>query len=263
MSESSARSGSSDNSNGHASKRTVLITGAGHGIGAASARLFAAVGDDVVVTDIDTASAAIVAEDIRAVGGLATSHSLDVGDPEAWQALSLELRASNRPPAVIVNNAFFQVGGVAHEQSEGDWSKQLSVTLSSVYRAMHTFHDTLTAARGSMVNVSSVHGVLAWSEQPAYAAAKGGLISLTRQLSVDYAPHVRVNVVLPGAIQTRQWNHQSLEDRERAQRQATLQRLGTPEEVASVIQFLAGDGASYITGASLVVDGGMTTTLGA
>lgn len=243
--------------------RTVLITGAAHGIGAASASMFAASGDDVVVADIDMDAAAAVAEEICSAGGAATGNFLDVSDPEAWQALSRQLRASNRPPAVIVNNAFFQIGGVAHEQTEDNWSKQLSVTLSSVYRAMHTFHDTLTEARGSMVNVSSVHGVLSWAEQPAYAAAKGGLISLTRQLSLDYAPHVRVNAVLPGSIETRQWNHQSSHDRELAGRQATLQRLGKPEEVASVIQFLAGDGASYVTGASLLVDGGMTTTLGA
>ncbi|WP_255559997.1 SDR family NAD(P)-dependent oxidoreductase [Salinibacterium sp. M195] len=243
--------------------RTVLITGAGHGIGAACARMFAAAGDDVVVSDIDTAAAVAIAEEIRAAGGSATGNFLDVSDPAAWQALSRELRCAARLPTVIVNNAFFDVAGVAHEQSEDNWSKQLSVTLSSVYRAMHTFHDTLTAAHGNMVNVSSVHGVLAWTEQPAYAAAKGGLISLTRQLSVDYAPHVRVNVVLPGSIQTRQWDHQGAAELELAARQATLQRLGTPEEVASVIQFLAGDGASYITGASLLVDGGMTTTLGA
>ena len=242
--------------------RTVLITGAGNGIGAATARTFANGGDDVVVTDIDADAAAAVADEIRAAGGTATGNFLDVADPEAWQALSRELRAANRPPAVIVNNAFFQVAGVAHKQTEDNWNKQLSVSLSSVYRAMHTFHDTLTDARGSMVNVSSVHGVLSWVEQPAYGAAKGGLISLTRQLSLDYAPHVRVNVVLPGAIETRQWDHQSPEELELAGRQATLQRLGTPEEVASVIQFLASEGASYITGASLLVDGGMTTTRG-
>lgn len=241
--------------------RTVLITGAAHGIGAAAARTFAAAGDDVVVTDIDVDGAEAVAAEIRAAGGSATGNFLDVGDPEAWDSLSRELRSANRPPAVIVNNAFFQVSGAAHEQSETDWNKQLSVTLSSVYRAMHTFHDTLTAARGSMVNVSSVHGVMSWAEQPAYGAAKGGLISLTRQLSLDYAPHVRVNVVLPGSIETRQWRTQSAEAHELASRQATLQRLGKPEEVASVIQFLASEGASYVTGASLLVDGGMTTTL--
>ncbi|MGV8876944.1 MAG: SDR family NAD(P)-dependent oxidoreductase [Rhodoglobus sp.] len=241
--------------------RTVLITGAGHGIGAATARAFAAAGDDVVVTDIDTTAAAAVADDIRATGGNATGNFLDVADPTAWQHLSGELRAAERPPAVIVNNAFFQVAGAAHTQNENDWNKQLSVSLSSVYRAMHTFHDTLTAARGSMVNVSSVHALVAWADQPAYGAAKGGLISLTRQLSLDYAPHVRVNVVLPGSIETRQWNDQAPEAHELAKRQATLQRLGRPEEVASVIHFLASEGASYITGSSLLVDGGMTSTL--
>jgi|SRR5664279_1813297 len=244
-------------------KRTVLITGAAHGIGAATARTFAASGDDVVVTDIDTEAAGAVAEEIRAAGGTATGNILDVADPEGWEALSRELRAANRLPAVVVNNAFFQVRGAAHEQAEDSWNKQLSVSLSSVYRAMHTFHDTLTKARGSMVNVSSVHGVLSWAEQPAYGAAKGGLISLTRQLSLDYAPHVRVNVVLPGAIETRQWDHQGKDDHDLARKQATLQRLGKPEEVATVIQFLASEGASYVTGASLLVDGGMTTSLGA
>jgi len=126
--------------------RTVLITGAAHGIGAASARLFAAGGDDVVVTDIDTDAAMTLADEIRAAGGTATGHFLDVAQPEAWQGLSRELRAANRPPAVIINNAFFQVRGVAHEQTENNWNTQLSVTLSSVYRAMHTFHDTLTSA---------------------------------------------------------------------------------------------------------------------
>lgn len=242
--------------------RCILITGAAHGIGAASARLFAAAGDDVVVADLDTDAALAVAAEICAAGGTATGHFLDVAEPEAWQALSRELRTVDRLPAVIVNNAFFQIAGAAHEQTEENWSKQLSVTLSSVYRAMHTFHDTLTTARGSMVNVSSVHGVLSWAEQPAYGAAKGGLISLTRQLSLDYAPHVRVNVVLPGSIDTRQWAHQSHEAYEAAERQTTLRRLGRPEEVASVIQFLASDDASYVTGASLVVDGGMTAAVG-
>ncbi|MGV8911431.1 MAG: SDR family NAD(P)-dependent oxidoreductase [Rhodoglobus sp.] len=243
--------------------RTVLITGAARGIGAATARMFASQGDDVVVTDIDADAAETVAEEIRAAGGTATGNFLDVSEPEAWEALSRGLRAAHRLPAVIVNNAFFEVAGIAHEQTEDNWNRQLSVSLSSVYRSMRTFHDTLTAARGSMVNVSSVHGVLSWAEQPAYGAAKGGLISLTRQLSVDYAPHVRVNVVLPGSIETRQWDHQSAAELKLAARQATLQRLGRPEEVASVIQFLASEGASYITGASLLVDGGMTTTLGA
>jgi len=242
-------------------KRIVLITGAGNGIGAATARTFAAQGDDVVVTDIDLDAAVAVAAQIVDIGGTATAHRLDVSNPQAWADLAATLREQSREPAVLVNNAFYQVAGAAHELSEPDWNRQLSVTLSGVYRSMHTFHDSLAAAGGSMVNVSSVHALVAWPNQPAYAAAKGGLVALTRQLSVDYAPAVRVNAVLPGSIHTRVWDTVSDADKSAAVRQATLGRLGNPEEVASVIVFLASEGASYVTGTTIVVDGGQTSTL--
>lgn len=237
-------------------KRTVLITGAGNGIGAATARAFGAAGDDVVVTDISLADAQAVAASIPH----ATAHMLDVSDSDSWSAISAELRATNRPPAVIVNNAFVHVSAPAHELAEEDWNRELSVTLSGVYRSMRTFHDTLTAARGSMVNVSSVHALVAWPGHPAYAAAKGGIVALSRQLSFEYAPHIRVNSVLPGSILTRVWDSVDHEGLAAAVRQASLGRLGRPEEVASAILFLASDAASYITGTSLVVDGGQTST---
>jgi NAD(P)-dependent dehydrogenase (short-subunit alcohol dehydrogenase family) len=238
--------------------RTVLITGAGNGIGAATARAFGAAGDDVVVTDVNVDDAAAVA---ASIGGSATFHRLDVSDPSAWAAISTQLRAAGRPPAVIVNNAFLHLPGAAHEIDEEQWNRELSVTLSSVYRSMRTFHDTLTAAKGSMVNVSSVHALVAWPGHPAYAASKGGIIALTRQLSFEYAPDVRVNAVVPGSIETRVWDGVDSEGRAAAIRQSTLGRLGRPEEVASAILFLASAAASYITGTSLVVDGGQTSTV--
>ncbi len=241
--------------------RTVLVTGAGNGIGAAAARAFALAGDDVVVTDIDGVAAEGVAAQIREKGGRASSHALDVADPSAWDAISDDLRRADRAPAVVVNNAFLLIARAAHELDEDDWNRQIGVTLSAVYRSMHTFHDTLTAARGSMVNVASVHSLVAWPRHPAYAAAKGGVIALSRQLSVEYAPHVRVNCVLPGSIETRIWDAVDEAGREEAARQATLGRFGRPEEVAAAIVFLASEGASYITGASLVVDGGQTTRI--
>jgi len=236
--------------------RAVLITGAGNGIGAATARAFGAAGHDVVVTDISLADATAVAASIPG----ASAHRLDVSDSSSWQALSTELRASNRPPAVIVNNAFVHVNAAAHDLAEDQWNHELSVTLSSVYRSMHTFHDTLTAAKGSMVNVSSVHALVAWPGHPAYAAAKGGIVALSRQLSFEYAPDIRVNSVLPGSIATRVWDGVDQAGQEAAVRQASLGRLGRPEEVASAILFLASDAASYITGTSLVVDGGQTSS---
>lgn len=239
--------------------RTVLVTGAGNGIGAATAREFAAGGDDVVVTDIDLSAALNVAQSITEAGGLATAHLLDVSSAESWSAISVELRSSSRAPEVIVNNAFLQSPGAAHDVDEGDWNRALSVTLSAVYRSIHTFHDTLIASGGSVVNVASVHALIARPRQAGYAAAKGGIVSLTRQLSLDYAPAVRVNCVIPGAIQTRAWDSAPAPDLESAVAHIALGRFGRPEEVASVIQFLASEGATYITGAAIVVDGGQST----
>lgn len=243
------------------SSRPVFITGAGSGIGAATASAFAAAGHDVIVTDIDGERAAAVATGIVAAGGAATGHPLDVAAPEAWDALAAELRQAGRAPAVVVNNAYTLVDAPAHEQTESDWNRQLSVTLSSVYRSMRAFHESLDAAGGSVVNVGSVHALVAWPLRPAYAAAKGGVVALTRQLSIDYAPRVRVNCVLPGSILTKVWDGVDDTGREAAARQASLGRLGRADEVASAILFLAGDGASYITGTTLVVDGGQTSSV--
>ncbi len=124
---------------------------------------------------------------------------------------------------------------------------------------MHTFHSDLVASKGAVVNVSSVHAIAARPARPAYAAAKGGVVALTRQLSVDYAPDVRVNCVIPGSIETRVWQGDIGTDRAKAASLISLGRMGRPEEVASAIVFLASEGASYITGESLVVDGGQST----
>lgn len=241
--------------------RVVLITGAGHGIGAATSQAFAKAGDDVVVTDVDEHAAREVADALRADGHAATAHRLDVSSDEEWAALSADLRAQGRPPAVVVNNAFRNTVAPAHLLDSGTWSGILDVTLGGVHRSIRTFHDTLTDARGAVVNVASVHALFAWPGHPAYAAAKGGIIALTRQLSLEYAPHVRVNAVLPGSILTRVWDGVDTAGYDAALRQATLGRFGRPEEVAAVIVFLAGDGASYVTGVALPVDGGMTTTV--
>lgn len=238
-------------------QRFVLITGAGNGIGRAAAHAFAESGDAVLVTDIDEAAAARVAEQVAHGGGSASSYRLDVSSASEWQALANRLEREDKRVAVIVNNAFALDPRPADDLEEASWSHQLSVSLSSVYRSLRAFHAELSDG-GSIINVSSVHAFLGFPGHPAYAAAKGGIISLTRQLAVEYAPNIRVNAVVPGSIDTRVWDTVSEEGRIAAARNIPLGRLGQPEEVAAAILFLASPAASYITGTTLLVDGGLT-----
>ncbi len=238
--------------------RQVLVTGAGNGIGRAAAAAFAAVGDDVIVTDIDEAASTAVAEEIIRAGGLATAHRLDVSSDAEWSRLVEGLDRTGRRVSVVVNNAFALEVAAAHRLDEASWSHQLSVSLSSVYRSMRAFHDALVATAGVVVNVASVHALQGFPGHPAYAAAKGGILALTRQLAVEYAPTIRVNAVVPGSIDTRVWDAVSDAARADAAQRIPLGRLGSAREVAAAIVFLASPEASYITGTSLVVDGGLT-----
>ena len=149
----------------------------------------------------------------------------------------------------------------AHETDEAAWQQQLSVNLTSVYYSVRTFHAQLSAAQGSIVNVASVHAIAGAPGHAAYAASKGGVTALTRQLSAEYAPGIRVNAVLPGPILTRTWDGVPDDFQEMIAAGTAMKRLGCAEEVAAAIVFLASAGASYITGAELLIDGGQRTAM--
>ncbi|MFD8976904.1 MULTISPECIES: SDR family NAD(P)-dependent oxidoreductase [Streptomyces] len=240
------------------SGQTAVVTGAASGIGAACAARFAAEGAAVLVSDIADEAGEAVAAAIRADGGRAAYVRCDVSSEEDWNALREEAHTRFGPVGILHSNAFTHTPAAVHELPVALWDREMAVNLRALYLATRTFLDDLRAERGSVVATSSVHADFGLPGYPAYAAAKGGLCALVRQLAVEYGPDVRFNSVLPGPILTDVWNDVDEEGRRMSAAATALARLGRPEEVASAVAFLASADAAYITGTNLVVDGGWT-----
>jgi len=236
----------------------VVVTGGGSGIGAATSRRFAAEGATVVVADISADAAAAVAAEIEDKGGSALPIRCDVSSAADWAAMAEHVESRFGGLNVVHNNAATVTIKPAHELEEAEWERQIGVNLTSVYLSVRAFLPSLRRSRGCIVNTSSVHAMLGFPGRSAYAASKGGMVSLTRQLAVDYGPEVRVNAVLPGPILTPPWKAESDEYIDLTLRSTPAGRLGTPAEVAAAVCFLASSEASYISGATLLVDGGFS-----
>jgi 3-oxoacyl-[acyl-carrier protein] reductase len=244
-------------------KPTALITGAGIGIGAATARAFADAGYRVIVTDILEGEGRSVAGDIES-GGEAEYRHLDVTNTDEVDAVVSTVQDRYGPLHAVVANA-----GIAHrvpltELTDEKWDHTHDVDLKGVMRVCRAAAPAMRAAgRGSMIAVSSIMGVAyGWDEHVQYSAAKAGVVGLVRGLAVELARDgIRVNGIAPGYIRTAQAlsEEHSLgpEGLERAAEFIPMGRVGEPEDVADVIVFLASEEARYITGQVLVVDGGL------
>ncbi|GIG62906.1 3-oxoacyl-ACP reductase [Longispora fulva] len=238
------------------SGQVALVTGSASGIGAACARRLAAEGAAVALMDV--ADTTVLCREIEAAGGRALSVAADVSTEAGWAAASGAARAAFGPVGILVSNAFVVEVAPAHELSRDSWDRQLAVCLTGAFLGVRALLADLRETRGSVVLVSSVQAQVGIPGHPAYAAAKGGLVSLGRQLAVEYGPEIRVNTVVPGPILTPTWDRVPPDERERSVAQTVLGRFGEPAEVASAVAFLASADAAYVTGASLVVDGGWT-----
>ncbi|HVK22099.1 MAG TPA: SDR family NAD(P)-dependent oxidoreductase [Actinokineospora sp.] len=237
--------------------KVAVVTGAASGIGAATAHRLAAEGAAVVVADITDDAGQEVAAKIRAAGHRAEFVHCDVSEEDDWLALRDRVDEMFGPLDLLCSNASTQAVIPAHELHRAEWDRHIAVNLTPLYLGVRTFVDDLRAQRGNVVAISSVHAQFGLPGFPGYAAAKGGLCALVRQLAVEYgSARVRVNAVLPGPILTPVWDDVDEEGRRQSAEATALVRMGAPEEVAAAVAFLASDDAAYITGANLVVDGG-------
>ena len=245
--------------------KVAIVTGAGAGIGRATAEAFAAEGAAVVAADWDEPAAQAVVAAITADGGRALAVHADVSQDSDAARIAAATRDAFGGIDILFNNAAIQTYGSVWELPEEAWDRTIGVNLKSIYLvSRHCIPVMMEGGGGSIINTASVQGLASQRNVAAYAAAKGGVISLTRNMALDLGGHnIRVNSVCPGAIDTPllRWASDlfggEAEDTDDMGAMHALGRVGQPEEVAKIVLFLASDDASFCTGGAYLVDGGL------
>lgn len=251
---------------GRLSGKIALVTGGASvpGLGSATAIRFAREGATVFVTDLDGEGAQNVARTIADVGGVATGLAHDVTSQDDWDRVFASIETAHGRLDVLVNNAGIAVLKMFADLSWEDWQRQNSVNLDSVFHGTRRAVALMrrTGTKGSIINISSIGGIVGVPACSAYAAAKGGVRMFSRTVAIECAREdIRVNSVHPGMIKTNMMGGAQTDNADNYDgltQSIPMGRLGEPDDIANINLFLASDEARYITGAEFVVDGGMT-----
>ncbi|MCY4022274.1 MAG: glucose 1-dehydrogenase [Anaerolineaceae bacterium] len=247
----------------------AIVTGAASGIGAGIADCFAEAGAEVVVADVNEGLGAQVTAELQQRHGVGLFVKTDVSSAADCRRLMDETLATYGQIDTLVNNAGVNFVKPTLEMDEADWDRVVDVDLKGSFLCSRYALEAMVRRRsGNIINIASVHTVATLPAAAPYAASKGGVDMMTRSMAIEFAPHgIRVNAVSPGLTDTQIWNdiQDAAEDADMARQHwldnIPLARVQTPREVGKVVLFLAGDQSSYITGANIFSDGGMTIQL--
>jgi NAD(P)-dependent dehydrogenase (short-subunit alcohol dehydrogenase family) len=251
-------------------KKIAFVTGAGSGIGEQIARLFAQQGAHVILSDIRVDDAERVASEIRAVGGSTRTQQLDVAEEFQVKAAIEQVAATEGRLDILVNNAGVSHVGTILETSLEDWERLMSVNVRGVFLCSKyavTQMLTQNPSGGILVNIASVAGMIAIDQRFPYSASKGAVISMTRSIAIDFVTQgIRCNAICPGTVNTpfvegylaRNFAGREDEMRQQLHARQPIGRMGRPDEIAYAALYLASDEAAFVTGSTLVIDGGWT-----
>ena len=240
--------------------KVTLVTGGARGIGREIALLFAREGSDVVICDVNLETAQATQKEIEALGRRAMSFATDVTVVKQVEEMANIILDNFKHLDILVNNAGITKDNLLLRMSEDEWDKVLAVNLKGVFNCTKAASRLMVKQRsGKIVSIASIIGIMGNAGQANYAASKGGIISFTKSVAKELASrHINANAVAPGFIQTAMTDKLTEEQRSAMLAHIPLNRLGVPDDVAQVCLFLASSDSDYITGQTIVVDGGMS-----
>ena len=240
--------------------KVALVTGGARGIGREIALLFAKEGADVVICDVNLETASATQKEIEALGRRSMSFQTDVTLLKSIEEMVNLVLDNFKHLDILVNNAGITKDNLLLRMSEEDWDKVLAVNLKGVFNCTKAVSRSMIKQRyGKIINIASIIGIMGNAGQANYAASKGGIISFTKSIARELASrHVNANAVAPGFIQTAMTDKLTPQQRTVMLANIPLNRLGVPGDVAQACLFLASSESDYITGQTIVVDGGMS-----